>query len=91
MLKRILMVTFTAAVLACQASPKQQPLVEGVTNIKPGEQQSLVCKELVALIENYNYKKIKLNDSISSLILDKYIKTLDPSKNYFQAVRYQGF
>ncbi|MEJ5962109.1 carboxy terminal-processing peptidase [Pedobacter immunditicola] len=85
MLKRILMVTFTAAVLACQASPKQQPLVEGIPNIKPGEQQSLVCKELVALIENYNYKKIKLNDSISSIIFDEYIKTLDPSKNYFQA------
>ena len=85
MLKRILMVTFTAAVLACQASPKQQPLVEGIPNIKPGEQQSLVAKELVALIENYNYKKIKLNDSISSIILDEYIKRLDPSKNYFQA------
>lgn len=85
MLKRILMVTFTAAVLACQASPKQQPIVEGIPNIMPAEQQGLVCKELVALIENYNYKKIKLNDSISSLVLDEYIKTLDPSKNYFQS------
>lgn len=84
MLKRILMVTFTAAVIACQASPKQQPLVEGIPNIKPAEQQSLVARELVNLIENYNYKKIKLNDSISSLIFDKYLKMLDPSKNYFQ-------
>jgi carboxyl-terminal processing protease len=83
MLKRILLVTFTAAVLACSAAPKQQPLVEGVPNIKPDEQQGLVCKEVVALIENYNYKKIKINDSISSLILDKYIKALDPSKYYF--------
>lgn len=91
MLKRILMVTFTAAVLACQASPKQQPLVEGIPNIKPGEQQSLVAKELVALIENYNYKKIKLNDSISSLVFDEYIKTLDPSKNYFQAADIKEF
>jgi carboxyl-terminal processing protease len=83
MLKRILLVTFTAAVLACSATPKQQPLVEGIPNIKPDEQQGLVCKEVVALIENYNYKKIKINDSISSLILDKYIKALDPSKYYF--------
>jgi carboxyl-terminal processing protease len=83
MLKRILFVTFTAAVLACSAAPKQQPLVEGIPNIKPDEQQGLVCKEVVALIENYNYKKIKVNDSISSLILDKYIKALDPSKYYF--------
>ncbi|PYF75959.1 carboxyl-terminal processing protease [Pedobacter nutrimenti] len=91
MLKRILMVTFTAAVLACQATPKQQPVVDGVPNIKPAEQQSLVCKEVVALIENYNYKKIKLNDSISSLILDKYIKALDGSKSYFQAADIKSF
>jgi carboxyl-terminal processing protease len=83
MLRRLLLVTFTAAVFACNAAPKQQPVVEGIPNIKPDEQQGLVCKEVVALIENYNYKKIQINDSISSLILDKYIKALDPSKYYF--------
>jgi carboxyl-terminal processing protease len=83
MLRRILLVTFTAAVLACSATPKQQPLVDGIPNIKPDEQQGLVCKEVVSLIENYNYKKIKINDSISSVVLDKYIKQLDPSKYYF--------
>jgi carboxyl-terminal processing protease len=85
MLKRILLVTFTAAILACQAAPKPQRLVEGIPNIKPDEQQSLVCKEIVALIENYNYKKLTLNDSISSLILDKYVKALDPYRSYFLA------
>jgi carboxyl-terminal processing protease len=85
MLKRILLVTFTAAILACQAAPKPQRLVEGIPNIKPDEQQSLVCKEIVALIENYNYKKLILNDSISSLILDKYVKALDPYRSYFLA------
>jgi carboxyl-terminal processing protease len=85
MLKKILLVTFTAAVLACHASPKPQPMVQGMSNIVPDEKQALVCKEIVALIENYNYKKIKVNDSISSLVLDKYIKELDPYKNYFLA------
>ena len=83
MLKRIFAITFTAAVLACTASPKAQKPVEGIQNIKPDEQQSLVAKEVVGLIENYNYKKIKLNDSISSIIFDRYIKALDPSKYYF--------
>lgn len=91
MLKRILLVTFTAAVLACQAAPKPQRLVEGIPNIKPDEQQSLVCKEVVALIENYNYKKLTLNDSISSLILDKYIKALDPYRSYFLASDIKDF
>ncbi|MNJ99986.1 Tail-specific protease precursor [compost metagenome] len=83
MLKRIFAITFTAAVLACTASPKAQKPVDGIPNIKPDEQQSLVAKEVVGLIENYNYKKIKLNDSISSIIFDRYIKALDPSKYYF--------
>jgi carboxyl-terminal processing protease len=85
MLRRVLMITFTAAALACSASPKTQKLVDGVQNIKPDEQQSLACRQVVSLIENYNYKHIKLDDSISSIILDRYIKALDPSKYYFLA------
>ena len=94
MLKRILMVTFTAAMLACQAATQPLPpqkLVEGIPNIKPDEQQSLVCKEIVALIENYNYKKLAVNDSISSLVLDKYIKALDPYRSYFLASDIKDF
>jgi len=85
MLKRILLVTFTAAVLACHASPQPQQMVQGVSNIVPDEKQALVCKEIVTLIENWNYKKVKVNDSISSVVLDKYIKDLDPYKYYFLA------
>ncbi len=91
MLKRIFFVVFTAAVLACSAAPKPQPVVEGIANIKPDEQQQLVIREVVSLIENYNFKKIQVNDSISSLILDKYIKTLDPGKNYFLASDIKSF
>lgn len=91
MLKRILLVTFTAAVLACSASPKPQPVVPGFTNIMPDEKQSLVVKEIVKLIENYNYKKIKIGDSISSVVLDRFIKDLDPYKYYFLASDIKDF
>ena len=91
MLRRILLVTFTAAVLACQASPKPQAIVPGITNIVPDAKQALVCKEIVTLIENYNYKKLKVTDSISSVVLDKYVKDLDPSKNYFTAADIKDF
>ncbi|RZK11578.1 MAG: tail-specific protease, partial [Flavobacterium sp.] len=91
MLKRILFVTFTAAVIACHASPKPQPMVSGVSNIMPDEKQALVCREIVKLIETYNYKKLKVNDSISSLVLDRYIKDLDPSKYYFTAADIKEF
>ncbi|WP_256002354.1 carboxy terminal-processing peptidase [Pedobacter deserti] len=91
MLKRVFLVIFTAAVLACQASPKQQPVVQGVNNIMPDEKQALVCKEIVALIENYNYKKLKVNDSLSSVVLDRYIKDLDPYRYYFLASDIKDF
>jgi carboxyl-terminal processing protease len=91
MLKRILVATFTAAVIACQATPKPQKVVEGIPNIMPDEKQSLVARQIVALIENYNYKKIVVNDSISSIVLDKYIKALDPYRNYFLASDIKDF
>lgn len=83
MLRRVLMITFTAAALACSAAPKPQKMVEGVQNIQPDDQQRLAARQVVSLIEGYNYKKIKLNDSISSIIFDRYLKALDPSKYYF--------
>lgn len=95
MLKRIFFTVFIAATLACHATPKQQiqpqQMVKGIVNIVPDEQQRLVIKEVVNLIESYNYKKIKVNDSISSLILDRYIKALDQGKNYFLASDIKDF
>lgn len=91
MLRRVLLIAFTAAALACSATPKVQLMVEGVQNITPDDQQRLACREVVGLIENYNYKKIKINDSISSIVLDRYVKALDPSKYYFLASDIKDF
>ena len=82
-IKGFFLVIFTTSILACHAAPKTQPIVDGLTNVKPDPQQQLVIREVVNLIESYHYKQIPINDSISSLILDKYIKSLDPGKNYF--------
>ena len=35
------------------------------------------------LLSKYHYKKIPFNDSLSSDILDKYVESLDPNKEYF--------
>jgi carboxyl-terminal processing protease len=91
MLKKVLSFTFIAAALACSASPKPQQMVDGVVNIKPDEHQKFVTRQVVSLIENYNYKKQKINDSISSIVLDRYIKALDPSRYYFLASDIKGF
>ncbi len=51
--------------------------------INPTEQQIEVCRQVVALVSNYNYKKVPLNDSLSKVVFDAYIKNVDPSRIYF--------
>ena len=83
MLKKIYLALFLFAALACKAEPRVVTDVEGSTNLKPDVQQSIVAKELVNLIENYHYKKVMIDDSFSSDVFDRYIKSLDPGRTYF--------
>ncbi|MGV8877662.1 MAG: carboxy terminal-processing peptidase [Sphingobacteriaceae bacterium] len=75
-----------AVIMACNAS-SQDPmkLVEGSKNIQPEEQQAIVCQYIADVIAKYNYKKVPLNDSLSVLVFDSYIKKLDENRNYFLA------
>ncbi|MBL7871757.1 MAG: carboxy terminal-processing peptidase [Cyclobacteriaceae bacterium] len=43
------------------------------------------------ILDNNHYRKIKLNDSLSAAILDRYIKDLDNSKTYFLASDVKSF
>ena len=83
MLKNIYLAIFLFAAFACQADPRILTDVDGSSNLKPDAQQSVVAKELVTLIENFHYKKVKIDDAFSSSVLDRYLKALDPGKSYF--------
>ncbi len=41
------------------------------------------AKIISFILDNNHYRKIRLNDSLSSVILDEYIKALDNNKTYF--------
>lgn len=43
------------------------------------------------ILDNNHYRKIKLNDSLSAAILDRYITELDNSKSYFLASDIRSF
>lgn len=83
MLRRIFLGVLVMATLACTADPRVRVEVAGSLNLKPDAQQEIVTRELVDLIQNYHFKKVALNDSISSIIYDNYIKSLDAGRNYF--------
>ncbi|WP_248282234.1 carboxy terminal-processing peptidase [Mucilaginibacter robiniae] len=86
MFKKIYLLAVLGAALACKASPSAAPVnVPGSTNLQPDQQQGLVCKEVASLITNFNYKKVKLNDSLSTEVYNRYIKALDENHNYLLA------
>lgn len=82
MLKKISLAFLLVAALACQADPRITTVVSP-SDLKPDIQQSVEVKSVVELIENFHYKKVEINDEISSLVFDDYLKALDPGRNYF--------
>ena len=42
-----------------------------------------MSRQVVSLIANYNYKQVPIGDSLSRLIFDNYLKSLDDNRVYF--------
>ena len=91
MLKRFYFVLVLGAALACKASPAKPVKVDGSNNLQPTAQQSVVCQTVAEFISKYNYKKVNLNDSLSTVIFNRYIKSLDDNHNYLLASDVAGF
>lgn len=49
------------------------------------------AKVITYILDNNHYRKISLDDSLSSVILDEYIKSLDNNKTYFTTADLQKF
>jgi carboxyl-terminal processing protease len=65
--------------------------------LKPSVSQEKVETVVAKLLTTYHYKKVRLNDSLSSVVWDNYLKEVDNSKTYllasdvasFEKYRYQ--
>lgn len=53
------------------------------STIKPKPEQSSQCIKIIQGLERYHYLEKKLDNEMSSTILDRYIKRLDPGKQLF--------
>ncbi|RYU87849.1 tail-specific protease [Mucilaginibacter terrigena] len=86
MFKKLYLLLVLATALACNAAPSKPNYKHaGPNDLQPDEQQSVVLKYVAGLISEYNYKKVPLNDSISAIIYDRYLKKLDENHNYLLA------
>jgi carboxyl-terminal processing protease len=91
MFKKLYFVLVLSAAVACHASPSKPIKVDGSNDLQPDARQNLVCKEVASLISKYNYKKVDLNDSLSAIIYDRYLKKIDPDHNYLLASDVKAF
>ncbi len=57
----------------------------------PTKFNSKVDQIVTTLLTKYHYKKIDLNDSLSSVIFDNYIKSLDFNRSYFVKADIRNF
>lgn len=51
--------------------------------IQPDELLSQENQMINTILSRYHYNRFQLGDSLSSVIFDRYIKSLDPSRSYF--------
>ncbi|MGE0113894.1 MAG: carboxy terminal-processing peptidase [Steroidobacteraceae bacterium] len=51
----------------------------------PTEKQRRVSKLVSAVIERSHYRQSAINDPVSSVMLDRYLESLDPARSYFTA------
>jgi len=85
MFKQFYMVLVLGTALACHAAAPKPIKVPGSNNLEPTLQQSYACRAVAGLISQHNYKKVELNDSLSAVIFNKYMKSLDEGHNYLLA------
>jgi carboxyl-terminal processing protease len=71
----LLFITTASAFSFCANSNKK--------DITPDDKQIEICRQVVALVSNYNYKQVPLNDSLSNVVFDAYLKGIDGAKIYF--------
>ena len=62
---------------------KTEKVIEIDSLLYPTAKHREQSKLIYQLLSKYHYKKINVDDSLSEKILDKYINSLDPNKEYF--------
>ncbi|MBB3046391.1 carboxyl-terminal processing protease [Litorivivens lipolytica] len=73
----LLATAFTLAASLCTAA------VEVVSPLQPTAVQAQTAKMIVKQLEQEHYVNLKLDDNTSAMLLDAFIKTLDPGKVFF--------
>jgi carboxyl-terminal processing protease len=86
-MKRLLFLFFAGFII----SNTQAASPPDTTRLKAKPVFGKEAKVVSFILDNNHYRKISLNDSLSSVILDEYLTALDNNKTYFTAEDIAGF
>ncbi|MFO1436467.1 MAG: hypothetical protein U1F34_09030, partial [Gammaproteobacteria bacterium] len=74
--------------LVALATPS--PTVERASLV-PSPAHSRAAQLVLNYIAAYHYRKVELDDALSSQLLDRYLETLDPNRSYFSSADIASF
>jgi carboxyl-terminal processing protease len=79
-----------ALLLGTARAPSQ---VAGATplDLQPTERQAKVARLVSSMFERSHYRQAPINDPVSSLVLDRYVESLDGNRSYFLASDIEEF
>jgi carboxyl-terminal processing protease len=83
----------SADATAPESSPGSEPTAPGSepTVISEQPRHATISRVMTSLVERSHYSRVKVDDSVSSKMLDSYIDALDGNKLYFLADDIAGF
>src|SRR5690606_27351599 len=81
MLRNLILGLSLISIVACGAKPRVDLEQEGL-QLKPTTQHGVIVKEVANLLENFSYKRVPMNDSISNIIFNNLVEGLDQGRNY---------
>ncbi len=83
-MKKLLFLTLLiSSLLMAQHDDSTNGILDTNLVLVPEAYHSKVEQVVTTILTKYHYKKTRLNDSLSTVVFDNYIKTLDNNKLYF--------
>jgi carboxyl-terminal processing protease len=90
-MKKLIAAGIVSIVLLGSIASSASPFSRDTTALKSKPIYGKEAKVVAYVLDNNHYRKIKLNDSLSVVILNEYVKNLDNNKTYFTAADLEAF
>ncbi len=83
-MKKLSRFVILALLLCLSSQPWGKAQDVDISELVPDRKQQQSTLIITRVIDRYHYKKVPLDDEMSTKILDRYIEMLDPNKSFFQ-------